>query len=175
MKVDIRGGATRQQEGIPFSGKVDLSQLTRYGENPFPEPVQVNGKAKPIAVVGSEGFYQVDYTADFVQCGACARCLANVKLERTMTFSHTAAESEAEDAEWEDFLTLDNGELDVTGMAAADLLLESDEILLCSEDCEGICPVCGKSRNVKEPCECDTSVPDPRFDALRDIMNQSNK
>ena len=174
MKVDIRGGALRKQDGIPFSGRIDLSQLLRYGEHPFPEHVKAEGKAKPIAVVGSEGFYQVDYTAEFVQCGACARCLADVRLERTMIFSHTAAESEAEETEWEDFLTLDDGELDVDSMVAADLLLESDEILLCSEDCRGLCPVCGKSRNEEKPCECDTSLPDPRFDALRDMMNKGN-
>ena len=174
MKVDIRGNASRKLDGIPFSGELDLSGLTRYGEHPFSEPVSVSGVAKPIAVVGSEGFYQVDYTARFVQCGACARCLADVRLERDMTFAHTAAESEAEDAEWEDFLTLENGELDVDSMVAADLLLESDEILLCDEYCEGICPICGKNRNEGESCECTTSLPDPRFDALRDIMNQGD-
>ncbi len=37
---------------------------------------------------------------------------------------------------------------------------------LCSEDCRGLCPVCGANRN-DSTCDCDTSWHDPRFERLR--------
>lgn len=40
---------------------------------------------------------------------------------------------------------------------------------LCSEQCKGICPVCGQNRN-KQDCQCDTSMVDDRWSALRQIQ-----
>ena len=39
---------------------------------------------------------------------------------------------------------------------------------LCSQECKGICPVCGSNRN-REVCECRVSFVDPRWDALRHL------
>ena len=39
---------------------------------------------------------------------------------------------------------------------------------ICSEDCKGICPVCGESRNVVA-CGCQVKAPDDRWAALRDL------
>ena len=40
---------------------------------------------------------------------------------------------------------------------------------LCSEDCRGLCPVCGANRN-NAACDCETEWRDPRFDALRSFL-----
>ena len=39
---------------------------------------------------------------------------------------------------------------------------------LCREDCQGLCPVCGKNRNV-EPCTCTADWIDPRLEALKNL------
>ncbi len=39
---------------------------------------------------------------------------------------------------------------------------------LCTEDCQGLCPVCGVNRN-RETCSCESTWVDPRFDALRKL------
>lgn len=39
---------------------------------------------------------------------------------------------------------------------------------ICSEDCKGLCPVCGQSLNQQE-CHCDRQPVDERWSALRDI------
>lgn len=39
---------------------------------------------------------------------------------------------------------------------------------LCREDCQGLCPVCGKNRN-RERCDCQNEWVDPRLDALRKL------
>jgi len=46
---------------------------------------------------------------------------------------------------------------------------------ICSPDCKGICPKCGGNRNVGE-CTCDETVNiDPRWEALRDLMSDSEQ
>ncbi|MEN9935754.1 MAG: hypothetical protein RLZZ387_2333 [Chloroflexota bacterium] len=42
---------------------------------------------------------------------------------------------------------------------------------LCRDDCKGICPICGKDRNV-EPCECAEGGGDDRFSILRSLLNE---
>jgi uncharacterized protein len=37
---------------------------------------------------------------------------------------------------------------------------------LCREDCQGLCPVCGKNRN-RETCDCQQEWVDPRLEALK--------
>ena len=39
---------------------------------------------------------------------------------------------------------------------------------LCSEDCKGLCPVCGNNKNT-EKCTCVTEQGDPRLSALRGL------
>lgn len=40
---------------------------------------------------------------------------------------------------------------------------------LCSEDCKGLCPTCGKNLN-RGKCECQNDVGDPRWSALKKIV-----
>jgi uncharacterized protein len=42
---------------------------------------------------------------------------------------------------------------------------------LCREDCQGLCPVCGKNRN-RESCDCQNDWVDPRLDALRQLKKE---
>jgi uncharacterized protein len=45
---------------------------------------------------------------------------------------------------------------------------------LCREDCQGLCPLCGKNRN-RERCDCQAEWVDPRFDALRKLKENLKK
>ena len=41
---------------------------------------------------------------------------------------------------------------------------------LCSEDCKGLCPRCGKNLNLG-PCGC-RKEPDPRFAVLEQLLDK---
>jgi uncharacterized protein len=81
-----------------------------------------------------------------------------------------------------------NAELSVTGAEAEIGYYEGDGLLLedvlreqtllavplkvvCREDCKGLCPTCGKNRNV-ELCACAQATGDPRWEALKDIREK---
>jgi uncharacterized protein len=51
------------------------------------------------------------------------------------------------------------------------LLLAVPLRAICREDCKGLCPQCGRNRNL-EPCNCSNQTQDPRWAALEDIKNK---
>lgn len=59
--------------------------------------------------------------------------------------------------------------LDLTEVVRQAILLAVPINPLCQEDCPGICPTCGHDRHEGD-CECEPE-PDPRWDALREILS----
>jgi len=60
--------------------------------------------------------------------------------------------------------------LDLTEVVRQAILLAAPINPLCRADCPGLCPTCG--RDLREgACEC-APEPDPRWDALRDILSE---
>ena len=51
------------------------------------------------------------------------------------------------------------------------VLLSLPARTLCKDDCKGLCPRCGKNRNL-EPCTCDEGPRDPRWEALEGLRGR---
>lgn len=109
----------------------------------------------------------LDITADVAF--ACARCLE----ERTRPVPchkdilRARGGSERPDAE---LSFTPDGKLDVRELAYTELVLEVPTVLLCSDDCAGLCPVCGN----RKPCSCrhETSGSvDERLSILKQLLN----
>ena len=58
--------------------------------------------------------------------------------------------------------------LDLNDVLREFVLLALPMQRLCKEDCAGICPVCGQSRNSTK-CQCQTVAKDDRWAALKDL------
>jgi uncharacterized protein len=119
----------------------------------------------------------------------CKRCLEPVELSETVelvrTFvpadqqkpqkEHKGEESEGSFVpELVDEETYQGKELDLTPAVREQILLSLPAAPLCSEDCKGLCPKCGKDLNDGE-CGCDRAVLDPRWTALKGIQLESKK
>ena len=105
----------------------------------------------------------------------CARCLAPLVWTVSCpldAFYRPMAEIAREE---EVAISADEAELgfyEGDGLELADVV--RDQILVelpmrsvCRPDCRGLCPICGKDRNM-EPCECREEFADPRWEALRE-------
>jgi uncharacterized protein len=117
------------------------------------------------------GKYSVEMTA------LCDRCLGRARFPLETQFdlyyrpaSHIANEAEVE---------IDEGEAEIgfyegKGLELVDILREQVMLALpmqrvCSEDCKGICPVCGRNRN-EAACDCKVKSSDDRWGAaLRNL------
>lgn len=145
--------------------EVDLEHIRRAGHKLFARPVKVTGKAQNRA-----GIVSIDYTASFELDTVCDKCLEPIQENRQMQFSHILVLSlNREDND--ELIVVSGGQLDLAELTTADILLEIPTLMVCREDCKGLCPVCGKNRNV-EPCGCSTKTTDPRLDGLRALLDE---
>ena len=103
----------------------------------------------------------------------CARCLEDVPTELSLEFDREVdmklTEEERLDAlDESDFLNGYN--LDVDKLVYGEALLNWPTRVLCSEDCKGLCRVCGQNLN-RGTCSCDPTELDPRMAKIRDIFS----
>ena len=106
----------------------------------------------------------------------CARCLDVVVRDIAKGFD-LLYRPHGSDA-GRDELTVTQAEADIGYYKGDGLLLEDvlrEQVLLavpikvvCSEQCKGLCPRCGRNLN-HEGCTCPEPIPDPRWTALKDI------
>ncbi len=62
--------------------------------------------------------------------------------------------------------------LDLTEVVRQHIILQREQYPLCDEACAGLCPVCGKNLN-EGPCGCQDATDDPRWAALRELLDRS--
>jgi uncharacterized protein len=65
-------------------------------------------------------------------------------------------------------------EIDLTEVVRQDLLLALPTRSICRSKCLGLCPTCGKNLN-QGPCDCTHAESDPRWDALKQLLDQEKK
>lgn len=143
-----------------------------YDDITFDSPISVSGKVtrKATGKNGSE-----DYTELVLEVCAdiraeCARCLEEIteRLEYTKTYGLTKS-TVSDDSE--DYVSVENGSINVLENARSLFLLNLPMRFLCDEDCKGICFECGKNLN-DGPCGCeDKKEVDPRLAALLDLVS----
>ncbi|MDF2674142.1 MAG: hypothetical protein K0R09_2410, partial [Clostridiales bacterium] len=59
--------------------------------------------------------------------------------------------------------------IDLKDMVMDNIILSMPIKFLCSPECRGLCPVCGKNLN-KYQCNCNKNNVDPRLAVLKDLF-----
>ncbi|MFP5239280.1 MAG: YceD family protein [Acidobacteriota bacterium] len=101
----------------------------------------------------------------------CDRCLKDVSVGIDQPFDvFEQLESSDEESVEPGLLREHKGrlELDAGAMLWEEFVLALPTKPLCSEDCKGLCPTCGKDLN-EGPCGCAKSEGDERMAALRGL------
>lgn len=110
----------------------------------------------------------------------CSRCLEYFHQELTLKieeefFPTTDIHSGAalpEPPDGATFLIEENHDLDLTEAVRQYTLLAEPMKPVCRPDCRGLCPSCGRNRNL-EPCPCPAEPVDLRWAALTDLTRQA--
>ncbi len=101
--------------------------------------------------------------------GDCDRCLtpamAELSLQLEELFSYPVATGV-------EFSVGEDGMLDLAPLLRAEVLIASEQGLLCQAECRGLCPDCGTNRNQTD-CNCADEELDPRMAALRQLLEQA--
>ena len=157
--IDL-GSDYRQITPIESSGRADLVE-EHYGKRKTIQDIRIQGR-----LTTSLEFF-------------CARCLEpltqDVKREFDLLYRPQGADA------GRDEMSVTDAEAEISYYEGDGILLDDvvrEQILLsvplkltCREDCKGLCPQCGKNRNVEE-CSCVTTLEEPRWAALKDIRGK---
>ncbi|MEQ8200809.1 MAG: DUF177 domain-containing protein [Syntrophomonadaceae bacterium] len=68
----------------------------------------------------------------------------------------------------EGFVIFDGDEADIDSELQQAIFMAIPIRPVCSDDCQGLCPVCGQDKNV-QPCTCQEDKTDPRWAKLKDL------
>jgi len=156
--------ATREVEIVADASEIDLT-ASDDGEVRFGHEVTARLTTRRVA----EEFFAsglVDTKATL----KCARCLAEFEVPLTAPIElvihrvHAPAAGADLDAYVE--VTSGTSSFDLGSLAREVLLLTVPEVPHCSEDCSGLCALCGANLNV-ETCTCEGSSTDSRWDGLK--------
>lgn len=109
----------------------------------------------------------------------CARCLDPVKHDLRESFDLVYRPQGVDARGDESSISLAETEIGYyqgEGLLLEDVLKEQVLLALpvkqiCSTECKGLCPQCGRNLNV-EDCDCVTTMSDPRWAALEDIRKK---
>ena len=99
----------------------------------------------------------------------CARCLEPIHREYNFQREYWVRKRDVEDPDFE-LPCNEKGCLDLEELTFQELLFEVPTVLLCSPDCQGLCPICGKKKAAG--CTCQPADNAASADARLSILKQ---
>ena len=137
----------------------------------FTDGARVCGK-----ITNQAGYMRLVLNAELPYVGECARCLGEVRgvfsldFERTVVTDGMVSEERLEEGV-DEYIVIEDDKLVLDDAVREELLFEFPRKLLCSEDCEGLCPKCGKPKKEGD-CGCVTKEIDPRLEVLKKLLDK---
>ena len=128
------------------------------------------------SVTDTGGYIRLELSAEVEYSSECARCLSpisgrfKIDFERTVSDEKTLSREAIEENDGE-YALMSDGRLNVDDELLEELMLMFPMKLLCSEDCEGLCPKCGKPKR-DGGCSCSTKEIDPRLAVLKNFFSE---
>ncbi len=147
---------------LPLQHEVDLSEETISGIKAFREKLRVSG-----SVSNESGVVKYRAQLQTMLSLPCDRCFKALEYPLRLETQHILVTSVNEE-ETEDMLLLDSMQFDLDRVVSEDLFLSLPSKFLCSEDCKGVCPQCGKDLN-EGSCGCQKPI-DPRLAVLKELL-----
>lgn len=138
-----------------------------------PEPldgVTFLSDAHVMGQITNNGYMEMHLVAEVPYRTECARCLApvegmyRVELERLVAAPGTLSQEQIDD-NVDKYVLIEGTSLDPDGEVRDEMIMDFPTKVLCSEDCPGLCPRCGKPRR-EGKCNCPEKERDPRWDVL---------
>lgn len=148
----------------------------RSGAETFETP---NGVDYALTLTNTGEGILLQGTVDTEAHGRCARCLKPVALDISggvegYYLLDPADGAEGYERDEIDFVS-EKGTIDLAGPIEAALVYSTPYVVLCNEDCKGLCPRCGADLN-DGPCDCqdDEAEEDNPFAVLKNLHFDEN-
>lgn len=167
MLIDMTPMLSGETDKIDFDFSFTFEDENIISGVTFPEPFTVKGY-----VTNSGGYMRLVSETDIPYSTCCARCLKEIDGVLPLSFEkNVAVLSTLQNKDTDDYLLIEDASLDLYVPLYEEILLEFPTRLLCSEDCKGLCPKCGKDLN-EGKCSCPTRETDPRLAKIQQYIDQ---
>ena len=144
-----------------------------------PDGAEFDGDALVKGEITDDGGYmRLTLEATVPYKAECARCLEpvdgdfTVQMERTVAAEGSLTEQQLEE-NVDEYVAIEDGKLDLDALVDEEIALSFPMRFLCSEDCPGLCPRCGKPRREGD-CGCVLTEPDPRLAVLKTLFDKND-
>ena len=163
MLLDL-GKIVENPGRVPFTCEPELEDLHFDAVARWLSPFHAEGE-----VVNSADVLTLRAEASVKMLCICDRCGREYEAEKRLelTVPLSAALEEDDDP---DIYPVVDGRVDLDEIFITALVLDMDTKFLCSEDCPGLCPKCGKPLR-DGPCGCEGEK-DPRLAVLEQLLDQ---
>lgn len=170
FQIDL--AALREQPGRPLQWNLTgvVASLCKPGEDQDPvvaDPVRVSVKGTYL-----DGVYWLEGSVEGEALLQCSRCLDQFCYPFVAAFKDKYCESGHCATDEEPIKSGDCMDLDET--VRETVLLALPMRPLCREDCQGLCPHCGKALN-DGPCGCRPDDFDPRWSKMAALRESGEK
>lgn len=165
MMIDLESLLEGGCERLTLDESFDLSDEALDGVFPFTTPIRVRGD-----VVNRAGIVTMEAAATGVMHFVCDRCAAEAERTLSVPMEHILVSALQSEDDADRYILVPDGKLELRQLTLEDIFLSLPSKLLCSEDCKGLCPRCGKNLN-DGPCDCQPEV-DPRLAVLKQLLEK---
>ena len=162
MTVDLKRFFQGQSDTVTL--ELDLSGLELGGVKPFCAPVKAEVQFK-----GFADSVQLLAHLDYSTVMPCDRCGEMTRRDWVRDFSHVLVRELSDEQDDDTYVVVSDERLDLNELLREDILLDLPSKYLCSPDCKGLCPKCGKNLNEGD-CGCGTGEVDPRLEILKSLL-----
>ena len=168
----------------------DLKQFLRTGRVPYTAALECDLSGwdwpgyEPVGPVTGEfgaaldenGKAQLHLALQAEVTAPCARCLAPASCSCSIQRHWSVGQADLESDELELPIS-EQGVLDIDELAFQELVLEFPTVLLCSPDCQGLCPVCGQPKAAGCSCftaEAETPAANQGLAILKQLLSEDS-
>lgn len=152
IPVDLADRLENPGESLPVSGTIEPGTYT-VGERELSVP---DGVAYDVVLTNAGDGILVTGMVRAQATAACDRCLEQATIEIAGEIEEYYLFEEPEDAEaYEDGYELVGPDrvIDISAAIFDAVVMDTPFVVLCREDCQGLCPVCGANLNEGQ-CGC---------------------
>lgn len=156
--IDLTENMANAGKNVPFKGVF----VPDYDLLPYPNAELVKVEVA-LDVVFTNPNVETRGTITCFIDGNCDRCLEKVSKAVSLDFAQIFYKDFADEDEY----VYSNSLLNATKAICDEIVLSLPSLLLCKDDCKGLCPKCGTNLNVST-CSCDTGK-ENAFSALKNL------
>lgn len=124
-----------------------------------------------LKITYTKGKIHVGGTASGIYTTRCARCLEEIRRDFNVELDEYFESRREHAGGIDDYYGYDGTVLDLTDSLRDSILLSFPSVVLCDDNCKGICPKCGKNLN-KGECDCVKDDIDIRMEKLKDFFKE---